>query len=137
GACEKAYAPAARFFAEQSAQRKQSRKQREEFIAAAAAHAPTRLTEPRDWRAIERWMRETEQKWREGNLGSVEPRAWKKLDSELKTALAPVRDALATARTEAKAKRVAMIEEAQALAAKAMERETLAQVKSLQARWQD
>ena len=48
GACEKAYAPAARFFAEQAAQRKQSRKQREEFIAAAAAHAPTLLTEPRE-----------------------------------------------------------------------------------------
>ncbi|HYK14812.1 MAG TPA: DUF349 domain-containing protein, partial [Burkholderiales bacterium] len=40
GACEKAYAPAARHFAEQAALRKQGRKQREEFIAAAAAHAP-------------------------------------------------------------------------------------------------
>ena len=35
GACEKAYAPAARYFAEQAALQKQVRKQREEFIAAA------------------------------------------------------------------------------------------------------
>ena len=47
GACEKAYAPAARHFAEQAALRKQGRKQREEFIAAAAAHAPTLLGEQR------------------------------------------------------------------------------------------
>ena len=43
GACEKAYAPAARHFAELAAQRKLARKQREDFIAAAAAHAPTLL----------------------------------------------------------------------------------------------
>ena len=60
-ACEKAYAPAARHFAEQAAQRKEARKAREEFIATAAAHAPTLLAEPRDWRAIERWLRETDQ----------------------------------------------------------------------------
>lgn len=136
-ACEKAYAPTARFFAEQNAQRKQSRKQREEFIAAAAAHAPTLLTEPRDWRAVERWLRDTEQKWRESDLGSVEPRAWKKLDTELKAALAPVRNELASARDEAKGRRVALIEEAKALAPKAFERDTLNQVKALQARWQE
>ncbi len=137
GACEKAYAPAARFFAEQAAQRKQGRQQRQEFIAAAAAHAPTLLTEPRDWRAIERSLRDTEQKWREGNLGSVEPRAWKKLDSELKAALAPLRDALAAARAEAKAARVAMIDEAKTLAGNAMERDTLTQIKALQAKWRE
>ena len=137
GACEKAYAPAARHFAEQAALRKQSRKQREEFIATAAAHAPTLLTEPRDWRAIERWLRDTEQQWREGNLGSVEPRAWKKLDTQIKAALGPLRDALATARDEAKAGRLALIEEAKALAGKAMERDTLTQVKALQAKWQE
>jgi DNA repair protein SbcC/Rad50 len=60
GACERAYAPAARHFAEQAAQHKQARKQREEFITAAAAHTPTLLGEPRDWRAIERWLRDTE-----------------------------------------------------------------------------
>jgi len=59
GACERAYAPAARHFAEQAAQHKQARKQREEFIAAAAAHAPTLLGEAPDWRAIERWLRDT------------------------------------------------------------------------------
>ena len=137
GACEKAYAPAARHFAEQAALRKQSRKQREEFIATAGAHAPTLLTEPRDWRAIERWLRDTEQQWREGNLGSVEPRAWKKLDTQIKAALAPLRDALGTARDEAKAGRLVMIEEAKALAGKAMERDTLSLVKALQAKWQD
>ncbi len=98
GACEKAYAPAARHFAEQAALRKQSRKQRDEFIAAAAAHATGLLAEPRDWRAIERWLRDTDQQWREGNLGSVEPRAWKKVDAQMKAALAPLRDALAAAR---------------------------------------
>ncbi len=137
GACEKAYAPAARHFAEQAALRKQGRKQREEFIAAAAAHAPSLLTEPRDWRAIERWLRETEQKWREGNLGSVEPRAWKKLDTELKAALAPLREALSTARNHAKTARIALIEEAKGLAAHAMERDTLTHVKALQAKWQE
>ncbi len=50
--------------------------------------------EPRDWRAIERWLRETDHAWREGDLGSVEPGAWKKLDARLKAALAPLRDAL-------------------------------------------
>jgi len=137
GACEKAYAPAARHFAEMAAQRKEARRQREEFIAAAAAHAPTLLGEPRDWRAIERWLRETDRAWREGNLGSVEPGAWKKLDARLKSALGPVRDALAGARDEAKAARKALIAEAKALAAKAMDRDAPSQVKAIQARWQE
>ena len=104
-ACEKAYAPAARYFAEQAALQKQVRKQREEFIAAASAHAPTLLVEPRDWRAIERWLRETARRWRDGDLGSVEPKAWKNLDARLNAALAPLRDALSAARDEAKARR--------------------------------
>ena len=137
GACEKAYAPAARHFAEMAAQRKEARRQREEFIAAAAAHAPTLLAEPRDWRAIERWLRETDRAWREGNLGSVEPGAWKKLDARLKAALGPVRDALAGARDSAKAGRLALIAEATALVAKAMERDVPSQVKAIQARWQE
>ncbi|MEO7727302.1 MAG: DUF349 domain-containing protein [Burkholderiales bacterium] len=141
GACEKAYAPAARHFAEQAAQRKAARQQRDEFITAAAAHAPTLLAHsgetPRDWRAVERWLRETDRQWREGNLGSVEPRAWKKLDAQLKAAVAPLRDALAAARDEAKAVRTGMIEEVAALAGKAMERDTPSQVKALQAKWQE
>ncbi len=137
GACEKAYAPAARHFAEMAALRKEARRQREEFIAAAAAHAPTLLAEPRDWRAIERWLRETDRTWREGNLGSVEPGAWKKLDARLKAALGPVRDALAGARDAAKAGRKALIAEATALVAKAMERDAPSQVKAIQARWQE
>ena len=137
GACEKAYAPAARYFAELAAQRKEARKQREEFIAAAAAHAPTLLGEPRDWRAIERWLRDTDQAWREGDLGSVEPGAWKKLDARFKAALAPLRDALSAAREQAKAGRQALIDEATALASKAMERDTPSQVKAIQARWQE
>ncbi len=135
-ACEKAYAPAARHFAEQAALRKQARKQRDEFIAAAATHAPTLLVEPRDWRAIERWMRETHLRWQDGTLGSVDPKAWKSFDSRLKTALAPLHDALSAARDEAKARRVALIEEATALAAKAMDRDAPSQVKALQTKWQ-
>ncbi|TAK66536.1 MAG: DUF349 domain-containing protein [Betaproteobacteria bacterium] len=135
-ACEKAYAPAARYFAELGAQRKEARKRREEFIAAAAAHAPTLLAEPVDWRALERWLRETEQGWREGDLGSVDPGAWKKLDLRFKAALAPARDALSAARTRAKAGRQALIDEATALVAKAMEREAPSQIKAIQARWQ-
>jgi len=135
-ACEKAYAPAARHFAEQAARRKEARKGREEFIAAAAAHAPTLLAEPRDWRAIERWLRETDHKWREGDLGSVDPKAWKSFDARFRAAVAPARDALAAARDEAKARRVALVEEATALGAKAMDRETPSQVKAIQARWQ-
>jgi hypothetical protein len=135
-ACEKAYAPAARHFAEQAAARKQARERREAFIAAAEAHAPTLLVEPRDWRAIERWLRETEHRWRDGDLGSVEPRTWKSLDARLRAALAPLRDALAAARDEAKARRVALIDEATTLAARAMERDTLANVKAIQAKWQ-
>lgn len=131
-ACEKAYAPAARHFAEMAAQRKQARQQREEFIAAAAAHVPTLLGEPRDWRAIERWLRETDAAWREGNLGSVEPRAWKKLDTRLKAALAPLRDALSAAREQAKAGRQLLIDEATALASKALERDALSQIKAIQ-----
>ena len=140
GACEKAYAPAAQHFAEMAAQHKQARKQREEFIVAAAAHAATLLAEPRDWRAIERWLRETDSNWHGANhgtgLGSVEPGAWKKLDARMKTALAPLRDVLSAARNQAKAERKALINEATALAAKAMERDTPSQVKELQARWQ-
>jgi hypothetical protein len=136
-ACEKAYAPAARHFAELAARRKEARKQRDDFIDAAAAHAPTLLTETPDWRAIERWLRDTEQKWREGDLGSVEPGAWKRFDLRLKAALAPLRDALSEARDRAKAGRRALIDEAKALAGKAMERDTPSQVKAIQARWQE
>ncbi len=136
GACEKAYAPAARYFAELAAQRKEARKRREAFIAAAAAQAPALLAEPADWRAIERWLRETEHGWREGDLGSVDPGAWKKLDLRFKAALAPLRQALAAARDGAKAGRQALIEEAAALVSKATEREVPSQVKAIQARWQ-
>ncbi len=136
-ACTKAYAPAARHFAELAAQRKQATKQRDDFIAAASAHAATLMGEPRDWRAVERWLREIGDKWREGDLGSVEPGAWKKLDARLKAAVAPLRDALATARGEAKAAREALIAEAVTLAGKAMERDTPSQVKAIQARWQE
>jgi len=137
GACERAYAPAARHFAEVAAQRKQARKQREEFIAAAAARVAALLEEPRDWRTIERWLRDTDQAWREGALGSVEPGAWKKLDARLKTALAPLRDALSAARDQAKAGRQVLIDEATALASKAMARDTPSQVKAIQVRWQE
>ncbi len=136
-ACEKAYAPAARHFAEVAAQRKQARKQRDDFIAAAAVHAPTLLTESPDWRAIERWLRETDQAWREGGLGSVEPDTWKKLDARLKAALAPLRDALGAARDKAKLTRQQLIDEATALVPKAMDRDAPSQVKAIQARWQE
>jgi len=135
-ACERAYAPAARHFAEMAAQRKEARKKRDEFIAAATAHVPTLLAEPRDSRAMERWLRETDRTWREGDLGSVEPGAWKKLDGRLKSALLPLRDALSSAREAAKAGRQGLIAEATALAAKAMERDTPSQVKAIQAKWQ-
>ena len=136
-ACEKAYAPAARHFAEMAAQRKEARKRREEFLAATAAHAPTLVTETPDWRAIERWLRETDQTWREGGLGSVDPGMWKKLDIRLKEAVGPARDALAAARDKAKAGREALIAEAVALGEKAMERDTPSQVKAIQLRWQE
>ena len=136
GACEKAYAPAARYFSDLAAHRKEARKRRDEYIAAAAAHAPTLLAEPVDSRAIERWLRETDHGWREGDLGSVDPGAWKKLDLRYKTALAPLRDALSTARERAKAGRQALIDEATALIAKATEREVPSTIKAIQARWQ-
>lgn len=135
-ACEKAYAPAARFFAEQAAQRKQARKQRDEFVALAAAHAPTLLVEPCDWRAIERWLRETDQRWHGGELGSVEPKVWKSLDAQLKAALGPVRAALSEVRDQAKARRLELIEEVAALAANATDRDAPAKVKAVQAKWQ-
>ncbi len=135
-ACEKAYAPAARHFAEESARYKQSFKQREAFIFAAEVHAPTLLTESPDWRAVERWLHETDATWRGASLGSVQEGAWKKLDARLKAVLAPLRDALSSAREQAKAERQALITEAQALAAKASDRDAPSQVKALQARWQ-
>jgi hypothetical protein len=133
-ACEQAYAPAARYFAEQAALQKQVRKQREEFITAASAHAPTLLVEPHDWRAVERWLRETLLRWRD--LGSVEPKAWKTLDARLNAVLAPLRDALSAARDEAKTRRVALIEEVKTLTALALERDAPAKVKAIQAKWQ-
>ncbi|MBL0142424.1 MAG: DUF349 domain-containing protein [Betaproteobacteria bacterium] len=137
GACEKAYAPAARHFAELAAQRKLARKQREEFIVAAGAHVPTLLGETPDPRAIERWLRETDRAWREGELGSVDPGAWKKLDARLKEALAPLRATLSGAREEAKNGRLALIAEVEALLPRAMEREAPSLVKAIQARWQE
>ena len=136
-ACEKAYAPAARHFAELAARNKEARKRREEFIAAAAAHASALLDGVRDWREIERWLRENDRAWRQGDLGGVPPDTRKKLDNGLRAALAPLRDALSAACDQAKAGRQAMIEEARALAAKATERETPSQVKAIQARWQE
>jgi hypothetical protein len=136
-ACEKAYAPASAFFAQQAAQRKQARTQREGFIAAAAEKAPTLLAEPHDWRAIEHWLRDTDRAWREGGLGSVDPGSWKKLDARLKAATAPVRDALTAAREAAKEGRRQLIAEVTALAAKATERDTPSQVKAIQVRWQE
>jgi hypothetical protein len=136
-ACEKAYAPAAKHFAEMAAQRKDAKKRRDEFIAMAAAHAPTLLGEAPDFRAIERWLRETDHAWREGDLGSVDPGSWKKLDAKLKEAIAPARDALTAARERAKAERQALIEEVRAIGAKASERDAPSQVKAIQARWQE
>lgn len=136
-ACEKAYAPAAKHYAELAARNKEARKRREEFIAAAAAHAATLSSEPGDWREVERWLRETDRAWREGELGSVNPDAWKKLDARLKAALAPLRGALSAARDQAVASRQALIEEARVLASKAMERDTLGQIKAIQSRWQE
>lgn len=137
GACERAYAPAARHFSELAAQRKAARKQREDFIAAAAAHGPTLLTDPPDWRVIEHWLRDTDKAWHGGDLGSVDPGTWKKLDARLKAAVAPLRDVLSTARNVAKAEREALVAEAQALAAKAAERDTPSLVRAIQARWQE
>jgi hypothetical protein len=137
GACEKAYAPAARFFAEQAARNKEARRKREEFIAKAAEHGPTLLGEHPDWRAVEHWMRDTERAWREGDLGSVDPGSWKKLDAKLKTALAPVREAWSAAYEQAKAHRRVLIEEVTQLGSKAMERDTPSQVKAIQLRWQE
>jgi hypothetical protein len=136
-ACEKAYAPAARHFAEQAARRKEARRKREEFIATTADQVELLMQEPRDWRAIERWLRETDQKWREGELGSIEPKLWKELDGLLKAALSPLRSALGEAREQAKAARRALIEEVRGLASKAFERDAPSQVKAIQTRWQE
>lgn len=137
GACEKAYAPAAKHFAELAARNKEARGRREEFIATAAAHASTLLDGARDWREIERRLRETDRQWRQGDLGGVPPKMRKKLDDRLRAALAPLRDAFSAACDQAKAARQAMIEEAKALASRATERETPSQVKAIQTRWQE
>jgi len=136
-ACEKAYAPAARHFAQLAAQRKEARRQRETFIGAAVAHAPTLLAEPRDLRAIAHWLQETDRAWHGSDLGSVDPGAWKKLDVQLKAALAPLRATLSEVRGKAKTEREALVEQAKALAAKAAERDAPAQVKALQAKWKE
>src|ERR1019366_7442675 len=108
----------------------------EEFIAAAAARASGLLLDPIDWRALDHWLRDTDRGWREGDLGSVDPGAWKKLDLRFKAALAPLREALRAARDRAKAERQALIDEVTALSSKATEREIPSQVKAIQARWQ-
>ncbi len=136
-ACERAYAPAARHFAEVAQQRKEARKKREDYIAQAAAHAPTLITETPDWKAIERWVREIETGWREGGLGSVDPGTWKKLETKLKDAVAPARNAMAGARAQVKAGREALIAEVNALLPRALERDTPSQVKAIQQRWQE
>jgi hypothetical protein len=135
-ACEKAYAPAARHFAELAAQRKDARKRRDAFLVEAAAQVAARLAEPRDWRAIEHWLRDADRTWRDGDLGSVDKKAWAAFDARYRAAVAPLRDVLAAARHEAKAGRQALIDEATAVAAKAMERDAPSKVKALQAQWQ-
>ncbi len=137
GACEKAYAPAARHFAQLAAVRKEARKGREAFIAQAEAHAPTLLAEPRDLRAIAHWLQETDRAWHGSDLGSVDPGAWKKLDAQLKAALAPLRALLAETRGKAKQEREALVAQAKALAEKAGQRDTPSQVKALQAQWKE
>ena len=137
GACTKAYAPAAQFFAQRAAQRKEARGQREAFIAMAIAHAPALLAEPRDWRAIERWLRETDQRWRASELGGVAPAEWDKMDAELRAALAPLREAQAVHRKSASTDRVALIEEVAAIAANPGTRDAIGKVKAAQARWQE
>jgi hypothetical protein len=138
GACEKAYAPAARHFAEQAAHRKAARKTREDFIDKAAEEGGALLAvEPRDLRLMEQWVRDTEKNWREGNLGSVDPGAWKKLDAKFRETVGLVRQALVTARGEGKAGREALIAEVKALAeTAATDREAPAKVKAIQQRWQ-
>ena len=136
-ACERAYAPAARHFAEVAQQRKEARKKREDYIAQTAAHAPTLITETPDWKAIERWVREIETGWREVGLGSVDPGTWKKLEAKLKDAIAPARNAMAGARAQVKASREALIAEVNALLPRALERDTPSQVKAIQLRWQE
>lgn len=137
GACERAYAPAARHFAEQAQLRKVARKAREEYIEKASLEAQALLAaEPRDLRALEKWLRETDRHWREGGLGSVDMGMWKKLDAKIKEALAPARQALGAARDEAKTGRQALIDEVVALAEKAMDRDTPSKVKAIQLRWQ-
>jgi hypothetical protein len=54
----------------------------------------------------------------------------------MKAALAPLHDELSAARSEAKREREALIAAAEALAARASERDTPSRVKELQARWQ-
>jgi len=137
GACEKAYAPAARHFAEQAAARKVSRKAREEFVAKATEEGAALVAvEPRDLRLMEQWLRDTEKNWREGGLGSVDPGAWKKLDEKYRAAIGPVRQALMESRGAGKAGREALIAEVTALLAEAQGRETPSKVKAIQLRWQ-
>lgn len=138
GACEKAYAPAARHFAEQAAQRKAARKSREDFIAKAGEEGAALLgVEPHDLRLMEQWVRDTEKTWREGGLGSVDPAAWKKLDAKFRETVGLVRQVLVTARGEGKAGREALIAEVKALAeSAATDREAPSKVKAIQQRWQ-
>ncbi len=138
GACEKAYAPAARHFAEQAAIRKAARKTRDDFIEKAGQEGGALLAiEPRDLRLMEQWVRDTEKNWREGGLGSVDPGAWKKLDAKFRETVGLVRQALVTARGEGKAGREALIAEVKALAESAAhDREAPAKVKAIQQRWQ-
>ena len=136
-ACEKAYAPAARHFAEIAQARKDARKKREEFIAQAAAHVPVLITDAPDWKSVERWLRETDQGWHGTTLGSVDPGTWKKLETKLKEAVAPARDAFAAARGKVKTERETLIAEVNALLPRAMERDTPSQVKAIQQRWQE
>jgi len=39
-------------------------------------------------------LRETDQAWHHGELGSVEPDTWKKLDAKVRQAVAPLRELL-------------------------------------------
>jgi Domain of Unknown Function (DUF349) len=65
----------------------------------------------------------------------VQPNAWKKIDAQLKAALAPLRDALAAERSRNRTAREALVAQAVALGAKHAERDAPAQVRALQAQW--
>ncbi|MEN9560312.1 MAG: hypothetical protein RLZZ502_1523, partial [Pseudomonadota bacterium] len=136
-AMNRAYAPAAHFYAEQAKERAKAKAERESFLGLAQTEVASFLAaQGEGWnqRGSEQFLRDIQARWR--GLGGVEPDEYTALTARFKEVLAPVAGVLTDRKDGSKNERQALIDAALALASQALGRETPSAVKALQTKWQ-